>query len=57
LHFELQKVIFAQGAWLPRAQSSVLLQFGLSQEPDMITFSSKVCVFAMKPMSSTLHSL
>jgi hypothetical protein len=45
LHFELQKVMFAQRAWLPRAQSTALLQFGLSQERDMSTFS-EVCASA-----------
>jgi hypothetical protein len=54
LHFELQKVMFAQRAWLPRAQSTALLQFGLSQERDMITFLSEVCASATLPLPTSL---
>ena len=54
MHFELQKVLFAQRAWLPRVQSTVLLQFGLSQERDMITFPSEACASATLPLPTSL---
>jgi hypothetical protein len=54
LHLELQKVLFAQRAWSPRAQSTVLLQFGLSQEWDMITFSCEACASATLPLPTSL---
>jgi hypothetical protein len=56
LHFELQKVLFAKRVWLPRAQSTVLMQFGLSQERDIITFSSEVCASATLPLPTSLKS-
>jgi hypothetical protein len=53
LHFELQKALSAQRAWLPRAQSTVLLQSGLSQDCDMITLSWEACASAILSLATS----
>ena len=51
LHFELQKMPSAKRARLPCALQTVLLQSGLPQERDTITFSSEACASLSSPRS------
>ena len=61
LHFELQKMPSAKRARLACALSTGLLQSGLLQERDMITFSSEARAYLSSPRfiadTSALHPL